>query len=73
MHTAAQTTEHTDALEKAEAAKEQKSNSSKSATEGFVGEKELDAAIGDSDDQVAEKTSEEDDTLEKAEATKEKK
>ena len=62
------TTEYDDPLEKAEAAKEK----GKSAPEGMVGEKELDAAIGD-EGADPEKTSAQDDPLEKAEAAKEKK
>jgi hypothetical protein len=61
-------TEYDDPLEKAEAKKEK----GQAATEGFVGEKELDAAIGD-EGADPEITSAQDDPLEKAEATKEKK
>jgi hypothetical protein len=62
------TTSYDDPLEKAEAKKE----TGPAATEGMVGEKELDEAIGDegSDPEV---TSAQDDPLEKAEAAKEKK
>ena len=60
-----------DPLEKAEATKEKKSQS---ATSGFVGEEELDAAIGDEGKDIdPEETSAQDDPLEKAAATKERK
>ncbi|ETN43400.1 uncharacterized protein HMPREF1541_02559 [Cyphellophora europaea CBS 101466] len=66
------TTEKTDSLEKAEAAKEKQSGPS--ATEGMVGGDELDKAIGDKGGKGVnpEVTSAEDDPLEEAEATKEK-
>ncbi|KPI43436.1 uncharacterized protein AB675_6769 [Cyphellophora attinorum] len=65
-------TEQDDPLEKAEATKEAKSKSSEAATDGIVGEDELDKAIGDKGPDP-EVTSADDDPLEKAEATKEKK
>ncbi|KIW02674.1 uncharacterized protein PV09_06111 [Verruconis gallopava] len=61
-------TEYDDPLEKAEAKKEK----GPAATDGMVGEKELDEAIGD-ESADPEVTSADDDPLEKAEATKEKK
>lgn len=70
---AKETTSKTDSLEQAEAAKEAKSKSSESATEGFVGEDALDEAIGDKgskgQDAKADATGE-DDPLEKAEDKK---
>jgi hypothetical protein len=66
------TTSQTDPLEKAEAAKEQKSSSSQAAPDGMKGEAALDDAIGDKGPDP-EVTSADDDPLEKAEATKEAK
>ena len=66
---AKQTTEADDPLEKAEAAKEQKSGST---TGGMKDEQALDDAIGDKGPDP-EVTSADDDPLEEAEATKERK
>ncbi|KAK9417315.1 putative Histone chaperone domain-containing protein [Seiridium unicorne] len=64
----AKTTAGNDRLEKS-AAKQEKGPA---ATEGIVGEDQLDAAIGDEgDDSVTEQTSAVDDPLETAEAKKE--